>query len=101
MWFAALLVLLAGLVAVFGRLERPRSVPYVGWSGRTPAARQGAAVAGVALVACGVLGLAMAGLSEPMTRDASIVITRTTPLVCLAYLCAGAELLRRTARPHA
>lgn len=96
-WFAMLLLLLAGLVAVFGRLERPRPVSYAGWTGRTPAARQGAAVAGVALVACGVLGLAMAGLSEPMTRDASIVVTRATPLMCLAYLGAGAELLRRTA----
>lgn len=99
-WFAVLLVLLAALVAVFGRLERPRSVPYVPWTGRTPAARQGAAVAGVSLVACGVLGLAMAGLSEPMTRDASIVVTRATPVMCLGYLVAGAELLRRTARPH-
>jgi fucose 4-O-acetylase-like acetyltransferase len=99
-WFAVLLVLLAGLVAVFGRLERPRPVRYTGWSGRTPAVRQGAAVAGIALVACGVLGLALAGLSEPFTRDSSIVVTRATPLACLAYLAAGAELLRRTAGPR-
>jgi hypothetical protein len=97
-WFAVLLALLAGLVAVFGRLERPRATAYAGWTGRTPVARQGAAVAGVALVAAGVLGLAMAGLSEPFTRDASVVVTRATPLACLAYLGAGAELLRRTAR---
>ena len=99
-WYAVLLVLLAGLVAVFGRLERPRARSYAGWAGRTSVARQGAAVAGVALVACGVLGLAMVGLSEPMTRDASVIVTRATPLGCLAYLGAGAELLRRTARPR-
>ena len=98
-WFAVLLVLLAGLVAIFGRLERPRRATYAGWSGRTPAVRQGAAVAGVSLVAGGVLGLAMVGLSEPFTRDASAVVTRVTPLLCLAYVAAGAELLRRTANP--
>lgn len=98
-WFAALLGLLALLVAVFGRWERPRAARYVGWSGRTSVTTQGAAVAGVSLVAVGVLGLALVGLSEPMTRDASIVVTRATPLACLAYLAVGAELLRRTARP--
>jgi hypothetical protein len=98
-WFALLLVLLARLVAVFGRLERPRRASYVGWTGRTPVTRQAAAVAGVALVAGGVLGLALAGLSEPATRDASVVVARVTPLACLAYVWAGAALLRRTASP--
>ena len=98
-WFGALLLLLAALVAVFARWERPKPARYVGWTGRTPAPQQAAAVAGVSLVAVGVLGLAMVGLSEPATRDASLIVTRATPLACLAYLGAGAELLRRTARP--
>lgn len=100
-WFAVLVGLLAGLVAVFGRLERPKPVSYVGWAGRTPVARQGAAVAGVSLVAIGVLGLALVGLSQPATRDGSLVVTRATPLACLAYLGVGAWLLRRTAGPRA
>lgn len=95
-WFAALLVILAGLVAVFGRLERPRPVSYLPAPGRTPVARQGAAVAGVALVAAGVLGLALVGLSEPATRSATAVVVTVTPLGSLLQIGAGSLLLRRT-----
>jgi fucose 4-O-acetylase-like acetyltransferase len=96
-WFAVLVSLLAGLVAVFGRLERPRAVTYVPVAGRTPVLRQACAVAGVTLVAAGVLGLAVAGLSSPATSSARIVVLAVTPLSALAYLGLGAWLLRRTA----
>jgi fucose 4-O-acetylase-like acetyltransferase len=97
-WFAILLTLLAGLVAVFGRLERPRPVAWVPARGRTPVVRQAAAVAGITLVALGVLGLAVAGLSEPATRTSTLVMLQVTPLSAIAYLGAGAALLRRTVR---
>jgi fucose 4-O-acetylase-like acetyltransferase len=95
-WLAILGVLLAGLVAVFGRLERPRPVEYRPRHGRTPVVRQAAAVAGIVLVALGVLGLAVAGLSEPATRESRLVVLPVTPLSAIGYLVAGAALLRRT-----
>ncbi|HEU0132228.1 MAG TPA: acyltransferase [Mycobacteriales bacterium] len=95
-WLAVVAAFLAVLVAVFGRLERPRPVAYAPVAGRTPVWRQAAAVAGVALVALGILGLAVAGLSEPATRSARMVVVAITPLSALAYLGTGAALLRRT-----
>jgi fucose 4-O-acetylase-like acetyltransferase len=97
-WFAVLLGLLALLVAVFGRLERPRAVAYAPWSGRTPVVRQAAAVAGVALVALGVLGLAGGGLSHPVSRESTLVVLTVTPIASIAYLMTGSLLLRRTSR---
>jgi fucose 4-O-acetylase-like acetyltransferase len=97
LWFLVLLGLLAGLVAVFGRLERPAPVAYRPWTGRTPVVRQAAVVAGIALVALGVLGLAVAGLSQPVTHWSRLVVFGVTPATALAYLVAGERLLRRTA----
>ena len=97
-WLAILAVLLGVLVAVFGRLERPRPVTYEPVHGRTPVVRQAAAVAGIVLVALGVLALAVAGLSEPATRESTLVVLTVTPLSALAYLAVGAALLRRTPR---
>jgi fucose 4-O-acetylase-like acetyltransferase len=112
-WFAALLALLAGLVAIFGRLERPRPAvarravpgpstpaPVPASSARVPVTSRGTrrAVAGVVLVAFGILGLAVVGLSEPATRAATLVVVRVTPLTSLAYLGLGSALLRRAAR---
>jgi fucose 4-O-acetylase-like acetyltransferase len=98
LWLLLLLALLCGLVAVFGRLERPRPVTYVPPARRPSAPRQAAAVAGVALVALGVLGLAVSGLSAPLTRPSTLVLVRVTPAACLAYLMSGALLLRRSVR---
>jgi fucose 4-O-acetylase-like acetyltransferase len=97
LWFAVLLVLLAGLVAVFGRLERPAPVRYAPSPSPT-LATQAAAVAGVVLVAFGVLGLATAGLSEMATRSATLVVVKVTPLGSLLTVAAGSYILRRTAR---
>lgn len=99
LWFAVLLVVLAGLVAVFGRLERPSPSPFVPAPSRTPVALQASAVAGVALVAFGVLGLALVGLSDMANRSSSVVVVVTvTPLGSLLNVGAGAFLLRRTVR---
>jgi hypothetical protein len=97
-WFAVLLAFLGGLVAVFGRLERPAPVAYRPAAGRTPVVFQAAGVAGVCLVASGVLGLALVGLSEPATRSAQAVVVSVTPLGSLLQIGAGATLLRRTVR---
>ncbi|HEX8004292.1 MAG TPA: acyltransferase [Mycobacteriales bacterium] len=99
LWFAVLLALLAGLVAVFGRLERPAPVAFAPSPSRTPVASQAAAVAGVLLVASGVLGLALVGLSDLATRSASVAVVTVTPLGSLLNVGAGAYLLRRTVRP--
>jgi hypothetical protein len=98
LWFAVLLVVLGGLVAVFGRLERPAPVAYAPAPFRTPVRVQALAVAGVVLVAVGVLGLAMAGLSEMATRSSSLLVVTVTPLGSLLNVAAGALLLRRTVR---
>lgn len=98
LWFAIVGLVLAGLVAIFGRLERPRSVPWVPSPARTPVALQASAVAGVALVAVGVLGLAMVGLSDMVERSESLVVVSVTPLGSLLNVAAGAYLLRRTVR---
>jgi fucose 4-O-acetylase-like acetyltransferase len=99
LWFGVLLVLLGGLVAIFGRLERPAPVAYVPAPSRTPVALQASAVAGVALVAVGVLGLALVGLSDMANRSSSLLVLTVTPLTSLLNVLAGAFLLRRTVRP--
>ena len=98
LWFAVLLVVLGGLVAVFGRLERPAPVAYRPTASRTPVALQASAVAGVVLVAAGVLGLALVGLSDLAGRTASVAVVTVTPLTSLLNVAAGALLLRRTVR---
>jgi len=98
LWFAVLLALLGGLVAIFGRLERPAPVPYAPSPTRTPAALQASAVAGVALVAVGVLGLALVGLSDMANRSSSLLVVTVTPLTSLLNVIAGAYLLRRPVR---
>lgn len=98
LWFAVLGALLAGLVGVFGRLERPAPVTYAPSPARTPVALQAAAIAGVVLVAFGILGLAMAGLSQMATRSATLVVVEVTPLMSLLNVVAGSYLLRRTVR---
>ena len=98
LWFAVLLAVLGGLVAVFGRLERPAPVRYAPAPSRTPVALQASAVAGVALVALGVLGLALVGLSDMANRSSSLLLVTVTPLGSLLNVAAGAFLLRRTVR---
>ncbi|HEV2890146.1 MAG TPA: acyltransferase [Frankiaceae bacterium] len=98
LWFAILVLVLGGLVAIFGRLERPAPVAYAPSPSRTPVALQASAVAGVALVAVGVLGLAMVGLSDMVDRSASLVVVTVTPLGSLLNVAAGAYLLRRPVR---
>jgi fucose 4-O-acetylase-like acetyltransferase len=108
LWFAVLIALLGLLVSIFGRLERPRATAASSARSSAPARTSASAsastvgtrraVAGVALVAFGILGLAVVGLSEPATRAATLVVVRVTPLTSLVYLGLGSALLRRAAR---
>ena len=96
-WFAVLLVLLAGLVLLFGRLERPpnRERPDL-----APTLRRSIlAAVGGALVFLGVTGFAVSGLADFFAVGGrKLAGLSFSPAVSLAYLVLGWALVER-ARP--
>jgi hypothetical protein len=99
LWIALLLLLTAGLVAVFRGADRAR--PTRPAAARPAGARSGAAPAAVGVTLCtaGILGLSAVGFGGLLAgRTATLVILPVTPLLSSGVLAAGAVLLRSGAR---
>jgi fucose 4-O-acetylase-like acetyltransferase len=106
LWLLVPAAMLVPLVGLFARLERPRPAPPAARSaparGRAPATGPApflAAVAGMAAVIVGLLGVAVAGiwpLPGPAGNLAGLRINAGAGLLCLA---AGALLLAAAGRP--
>lgn len=93
-WFAANLAILAGLLAIFSRFERPvaRRSP-MGTPLLTRRVRRAVAIAGVMLLIVSTLGFAATGLSG-FTEQSSMVIARVTPIGNIVRLLLGMALIR-------
>ncbi len=96
-WIVVLAVLLAGLVAIFGRVEQrtrfttPASPPAPG-SALT-------STAGVALVTLGVLGFAMGGMHQLFSlTGVEVVVFRINPALSIIHLGLGTVLVLAAAR---
>jgi hypothetical protein len=97
----AVVVVLAGLVAVFRRFEAPHPSVVVPVADRRPH-RDGRAVLGLVLAVLGVLGFSMTGFSGVTTfATQRLVVLPTTPFVNLALLLAGWWLVQTAARARA
>lgn len=93
-WFAILGLLLAGLVMVFGRFERPSPRPAATGAPRFPRrVRRTLAIAGVALIIVGTLGFAVSGLAG-FTSKSTVVVVQVSPLGNLIRLLLGMALVR-------
>jgi fucose 4-O-acetylase-like acetyltransferase len=102
-WIAMLLCALAGLVAVFSRIERPRAETPPRAVSRSnaptrpnaPARSDLRAIAGVILVIVAVTGIANTGLVGLTSTHATLVVLPVTPLQNLLTLAAGLLCLAR------
>jgi hypothetical protein len=95
---AAIVVVLAGLVAVFRRFEAPHPSVVVSPDERRHH-RDGLAILGLTLAVVGVLGFSMTGFSGVTTlQTQELVVLPMTPFVNLALLLAGWWLVQRAAR---
>lgn len=96
--FTILTGLLAALVVVFGRFERPSTAPVA--PAGTPAlplrVRRTLAIAGVVLIVAGTLGFAVTGLAG-FTSKSTLLVVRVTPLGNLVRLLLGVGLVRLSA----
>lgn len=111
-WIGILTVVLAGLVAVFGRLERPRreraggevqaAAPAAETAGQPAtgfAARQAAAVGGIVYLILAITGFAVSGLYPFAGPDGSmLVVFSVSPLQDLGHLAVGAALMAASQR---
>jgi len=92
-WVAALLVILSGLVLVFGRFEARRARPVEQRSGAAVAAA-GSAL-GAVLVVLGVLGFAMGGMHQLFSETGTeLIVFNLNPLQNVLHIAAGGVLLR-------
>ncbi|WP_211328732.1 acyltransferase family protein [Thermomonospora umbrina] len=86
-WIGILVLVTAGLVAVFRRADRPRRL-----APRSYGTARG--VTGMVLCLIGVLGLSTVGFGGALAgRSATLIALPVTPLRSLALLVAGAALL--------
>lgn len=92
-------VVLAGLVALFRRFERPRRLA-VPPRGERRAHRDGLAALGLALALLGVLGFSVAGFAGVLSmRTATLVVLPMTPVVAAVLLGGGTLLVGWAAAP--
>ncbi len=98
-FLALVVVVLAGLVAVFRRFEQPRRLP-VAPPDRRRAHRDGLAALGLVPALLGVLGFSVAGFAGVISlQTATLVALPMTPLLAAALLAGGALLVRFAASP--
>ncbi|MGH2557373.1 MAG: acyltransferase family protein [Actinomycetota bacterium] len=108
-WLATLVGFLVGLVALFGRFERPsltKQVPRSRPSGAgraaravTPARVEATVAAGVGCLVLGVSGFAASGFTDAFVDPAQpLTLLRAHPVANTLYLGVGALLLRASAR---
>ena len=94
LWVACACVPLAGLVALFGRFERPRPARYV----RGKRARLGVA-AGITMLSITVLGIAGTNLPDLLAdRRVDLALVALTPVELTAVGIIGLTLVRRSVR---
>ncbi len=87
-------LVLAGVVAVFRRFERPRPTP-IPEPDRRRAHRDGLAALGLALALTGVLGFSVAGFAGVLSlRTATLVFLPMSSAVSVLLLAAGMVLVR-------
>ena len=102
-WIAVLLVILAALVAAFGRFEARglgKRAPRVSDSAGGRAATS-AAVVGASLVVLGVLGFAMGGMHQLFsTTGAELIIFNLNPALSVIHIALGWLLLRGAVAGH-
>jgi hypothetical protein len=93
-WFVIVGSLLAVLIAIFGRFERPTEKAAPAGPPALPLrVRRTLAIAGVALIIAGTLGFAVTGLAG-FTSKSTLVVVRVTPLGNLVRLLLGIGLVR-------
>jgi hypothetical protein len=93
------IVVLAGLVAVFRRYEAPHPT-VVPETDRQRSNRNGLAVVGVVLATVGILGFSMTGFTGITTFETeTLVVMPVTPFLNLALLLAGWWIVQFAASP--
>ena len=94
-WIAVLLVLLTGLVAMFGRFEMRRSAgSRAAFEGTSVPAIAVVSALGALYVIVGVLGFALGGLDGLFsTTGSELVVFRVNPLHNVIHLALGAALV--------